>query len=54
MPRARFARTPGDEAFPFGAKYGCTVTRYKRGDHACDWALYVVSAIGGVVIWWFA
>jgi len=43
----RFSRRMGD-SYPFGAEYGCAVTRYERRVPLHEKVLYVVGAVGFV------
>lgn len=55
MSAHKFARTL-DEAFPYGAEYGCAVTRYES--IAGRWAGYALAILIGVLLaawlvkWW--
>jgi hypothetical protein len=42
------------EQYPYGAEYGCAITRYVRKHRAADIALYIVAALAVLVIWWTA
>ena len=47
MNQTRFSRRMG-EHYPYGAEYGCAITRHASKTRAADWALYIVGAIGFV------
>lgn len=48
MNQTRFSRRMG-EHFPYGAEYGCSITRFAKSRiPAHEWALYIVGAVGAV------
>lgn len=53
MNAPHFSRRMGEQ-YPFGAEYGCAITRYPSKHRAADFALYIVAVIALVVVWWFA
>lgn len=34
-----------DEAYPFGARYGCAVERYRRRESLADWLLAIMIGL---------
>jgi hypothetical protein len=47
MNQTRFSRRMG-EHYPYGAEYGCAITRHASKHRAADWALYIVGVIGAI------
>ena len=48
-------RTLG-EAYPFGAKYGCSVERFKRRESLADWLLAIMIglALAALLFFWLS
>jgi len=34
-----------DEAYPYGARYGCSVERYRRRESLADWLLAIMIGL---------